>query len=148
MPSAPTQREKLLASVFYHPQTGFGSVEHTLKTARLQDPTVTREHVRAFLAKQELRQRRKPLKVNSYVALFPRQEFQVDLLDMGEKARPRYGFVAIDIFSKKGACIPIKSKIATETAHALHKVFEELGYPSSIMCDEGGEFAAEFAEEC
>jgi hypothetical protein len=148
MANAPTDREKLLAGVFYHPQTGFGSVEHTLKAAKLQDAGITREHVRAFLAKQELRQRRKPLKVNSYVAMFPRQEFQVDLLDMGEKATPRYGFVAIDIFSKKGACIPIRSKLASETTEALRKVFGELGYPSSIMCDEGGEFQGEFAEEC
>ena len=148
MANAPTDREKLLAGVFYHPQTGFGSVEHTLKAAKLQDASITREHVRAFLAKQELRQRRKPLKVNSYVAMFPQQEFQVDLLDMGEKATPRYGFVAIDIFSKKGACIPIRSKVASETTEALRKVFGELGYPSSIMRDEGGEFQGEFAEEC
>ena len=148
MANAPTDREKLLAGVFYHPQTGFGSVEHTLKAARVQDAIITREHVRAFLAKQELRQRRKPLKVNSFVAMFPRQQFQVDLLDMGEKAMLRYGFVAIDIFSKKGACIPIRSKVASETTEALRKVFGELGYPSSIMCDEGGEFQGEFAEEC
>ena len=148
MAVAPTDREKLLASVFYHPQTGFGSVEHTLKAARLQDAGITREHVRSFMAKQEIRQRRKPLKVNNFVGNFPRQEFQVDLMDQGEKANPRYGFVAIDIFSKKGACIPIKSKVASETAEALRKVFGEMGYPASIMCDEGGEFQGEFAEEC
>ena len=100
------------------------------------------------MAKQEIRQRRKPVKVNSFVADFPRQEFQVDLLDMGETAVPRYGFTAIDIFSKKGVCVPIRSKLASETAGALRKTFEELGYPSSIMCDEGGEFQGEFAAEC
>jgi len=148
MPDPITEREKTLASVFYHPRTGFGSVEQTLKQARIRDASITRQHVRDFIAKQEIRQRRKPLKVNSFVAEFPRQEFQVDLLDMGEKAVPRYGFVAIDIFSKKGACFPIRSKLASETAEALRKTFGELGYPSSIMCDEGGEFQGEFAEEC
>ena len=143
-----TEREKALAAVFYHPRTGFGSVEHTFNTARRIDPTLKREHVRAFIAKQEIRQRRKPLKVNSFVGNFLRQEFQVDLLDMGEQASPRYGFVAIDIFTKKGACFPIRSKLAPETAEALRKTFGELGYPSSIMCDEGGEFQGEFAEEC
>jgi hypothetical protein len=143
-----TEREKTLASVFYHPRTGFGSVEQTLKQAKLRDAGITRQHVRSFLAKREIRQRRKPLKVNSFVADFPRQEFQVDLLEMGEQAVPRYGFVAIDIFSKKGACFPIRSKVASETAEALRKVFGELGYPSSIMCDEGGEFQGEFTEEC
>ena len=143
-----TEREKALAEVFYHPRTGFGSVEQTLKHAKIRDPGIKRQHVRDFIAKQEIRQRRKPLKVNSFVAFFPRQEFQVDLLDMGEQSVPRYGFVAIDIFSKKGACFPIRSKLASETAEALHKTFGELGYPSSIMCDEGGEFQGEFTEEC
>ena len=148
MPDPITEREKTLASVFYHPRTGFGSVEQTLRKARVIDGSITRQHVRNFIAKQEIRQRRKPLKVNSFVGLFPRQEFQVDLLDMGERAVPRYGFVAIDVFSKKGACFPIRSKLASETAEALRKTFGELGYPSSIMCDEGGEFQGEFTEEC
>ena len=143
-----TDRERTLASVFYNPRTGFGSVEHTLKAAREVNPQITRAHVRDFIAKQEIRQRKKPSKVNSFVADFPRQEFQVDLLDMGEKANPRYGFVAVDIFSKKGACFPIRSKVASETAQALRKTFGELGYPSSIMCDEGGEFFGEFSQEC
>ena len=37
-----TEREKTLASVFYHPRTGFGSVEQTLKQAKLRDVGVTR----------------------------------------------------------------------------------------------------------
>ena len=148
MPDPITEREKTLASVFYHPRTGFGSVEQTLKQARIRDVGITRQHVRDFIAKQEIRQRRKPLKVKSFVADFPRQEFQVDLLDMGESAVPRYGFTAVDIFSKKGACFPIRSKLASETAEALRKTFDELGYPSSVMCDEGGEFQGEFAAEC
>ena len=148
MPNPITEREKTLAAVFYHPRTGFGSLEQTLKQARLRDASITRQQVRDFMAKQEIRQRRKPLKVNSFVADFPRQEFQVDLLDMGETANPRYGFTAIDIFSKKGVCFPIRSKLASETAEALRKMFDELGYPRSIMCDEGKEFQGEFAAEC
>ena len=100
------------------------------------DPTIKREHVRAFLAKQEIRQWRKPLKLKSFVAAFPRQEFQVELLDIGENAVPRYGFVAIDIFTKKRSSFPIRNKFANETADALRKTFGELGYPSSRMCDE------------
>ena len=133
-------KERLLAETFYNPQTGFGGVEQTYIAARLRDHTINRTEVRAFLAKQALRRRRKPHQVNSYVALVPRQEFQVDLLDMGDAAVRRYGFVCIDIFTKKGACIPINRKLAPVTADALKRVFGELGYPTSIMCDEGGEF--------
>ena len=138
--------EKAIASVFYHPRNGFKSVEGTYKDVNKIDKTITREHVRHFIKNQEVRQRRKPIKVNSFVADFPRQEFQVDLADFGERAKTRYGFCAIDIFSKKTTCIPIGSKVATDTAAALAKTFSELGYPVSIMCDEGGEFGAQFAE--
>ena len=148
MPDPITEREKTLAAVFYHPRTGFGSVEQTFKQAKARDADITRQHVRDFIAKQEIRQRRKPLKVNSFVAFFPRQEFQVDLMDMGENTVPRYGFITIDIFSKKGACVPIRNKFASDTAEALRKTFAELGYPASIMCDEGREFQGEFADEC
>ena len=143
-----SDKEKTLATVFYHPRTGFGSVENTFRSAVQQDPTISRDDVRAFMGKQELRQRRKPLKVNSFVGNFPRQEFQVDLMDMGERAVPRYGFAVVDIFSKKGACFPLTSKVAPKTAECLKKTFDELGYPASIMCDEGGEFHGEFAKEC
>ena len=66
---------------------------------------------------------------------------------MGVRAVPRYGFTAIDIFKKKGVCIPIRTKVASETTEALQKTFAEIGYPTSIMCDEGGEFQGEFAQE-
>ena len=95
-------RERLLAGIFYDARTGFGTAAATLRAAQQQDPTITRRQVDAFIAKQEIRQRAKPLKVNSFVPLLPRQEFQVDLMDMGERANPRYGFAAIDIFTKKG----------------------------------------------
>jgi hypothetical protein len=144
-----SERDRRLGEIFYHPQNGFGSVENTYKQARQQGMlNVTRQHVREFMAKQELRQRRRPPAVNSFVADFPRQEFQVDLADFGERVTPRYGFVAYDIFSKKAACFPIHSKLAAETTEALNKTFRELGYPTSIMCDEGGEFRGSFAAEC
>ena len=98
-----TEREKTLAAVLYHPYTGFGSVELTFSKAHLNHPTIETEHVRAFLAKRKIRHRRKPLKVNSFVPDFPKQELQVDLLGMGENAIPHHGLIAIDIFTEKGA---------------------------------------------
>ena len=81
------------------------------------------------------------------MADLPRQEFQVDLADFGGGVVPRYGFVAIDIFSKKAACFPTQTKNTAETVEALQKTFDELGYPSCIMCDEGGEFKGAFCDQ-
>ena len=102
-------KERVIAEAFYDQRHGFGSVQHTLARARLKDPSITRAQVKAFLDNQEVKQRRKPLQVNSFVADLPRQEFQVDLADFGFESRPRYCFVAIDIFSKKVFAMPLRA---------------------------------------
>jgi len=143
-----SEAEKLIGKVFYNSRTGYGSVEETYKNV---DPSISRTDVREFMMKQEIRQQKKPAKnkINSFVAQLPRQEFQVDLLDMGNSVKPfRYGFVCIDIFTKKGVCIPIRTKTPEVTTKALKETFREIGYPASTMCDDGTEFKGEFAEEC
>ena len=60
MPTPVSEKDKLIASVFYHPKTGFGSIEQTFQAARKLDATINRNDIREFLAKQEVRQRRKP----------------------------------------------------------------------------------------
>ena len=142
--------DETIAKVFYDSKTGFGSVEDTYQRAHAINPAITRAWVRGWMTKQEIRQHKRPAKnqVNSFVADFPRQEFQVDLLDMGRGMVPRYGFVCIDIFTKKAFCIPLRHKTPGNTTQALKMVFEELGYPSSILCDSGTEFKGAFAELC
>ena len=135
-------KERIIAEAFYDEKNGFGSVQHTLTRAKLKDPSITRADVKAFLDNQEVKQRRKPLKVNSFVADLPRQEFQVDLADFGAEANPRYCFVAIDIFSKKVFAMPLRAK--SDAPRAVQPMFEELGYPISVMSDEGGEFHGQF----
>ena len=110
--------EKTIAKVFYDSKKGFGSVEQTYVQAHELNPAVNRAAVRLFISKQEIRQHRRPAKnqVNSFVAQLPRQEFQIDLMDMGQGRVPRYGFVCIDIFSKKAVCIPMKTKTPQECA--------------------------------
>lgn len=146
-----SEKDKTIAKVFYDSRSGFGSVEQTYKSAKALDASITRTDVKDFIKNQEIRQGKKPAKnkVNSFVAEFPRQEFQIDLLDMGKDTKPfRYGFTCVDIFTKKGACIPIRAKTPEICAKAMKEVFSELGYPSSIMCDDGTEFKGAFAELC
>ena len=137
-------KDHIIAEAYYDERQGFGSIEHTLKRAREKDATITRGDVKEFLDKQEVKQQRKPTKVNSFVADLPRQEFQVDLADFGASAKPRYCFVAIDIFSKKLFAIPLRAK--SDAADAVQPMFKALGYPISVMSDEGGEFKGDFAE--
>lgn len=148
-PEPISEKEKIIASVFYDKRRGFGSLNNTFLAAKEHDPTITRSDVRYFLSKQEVRQRKKPNKkeLNNFLPDMAHDEFQVDLADFGERSNPRYGFVCLDIFTKKAVLIPLKSKTAPETSEALNHAFQTLGFPDYIMCDEGGEFHGEFSHD-
>jgi hypothetical protein len=54
--------------------------------------------------------------------------------------RYKYAMVCIDTFSKKADMEPMKDKEAKTCNAAIEKVFNRLGIPKSIYCDEGSEF--------
>ena len=54
--------------------------------------------------------------------------------------RYKYAMVCIDTFSKKADMEPMKDKEAKTCNTAIEKVFNRLGIPKSIYCDEGSEF--------
>jgi hypothetical protein len=54
--------------------------------------------------------------------------------------RYKYAMVCIDTFTKKADMEPMKDKEAKTCNAAIEKVFNRLGIPKSIYCDEGSEF--------
>ena len=75
-------------------------------------------------------------------------QIQIDLADFSRFKPPsvyRYALVAIDVFSKKIAAVPLRRKEASYTAKALDHVIAELGIPTSIATDQGTEFQQQFA---
>jgi transposase InsO family protein len=145
MTKSMSDKEEVIRKVFYDKEDGFGSVQKTYKAAKELDKSITLKDVREFLAKQEIRQGRKRTRYNSFVPFAPREQFQVDLADFGKGVEPyRYGFVAIDSFSKQLAVVPLKDKTPAETARALDVVVERLGTPNTVYTDDGGEFGGAF----
>ena len=145
-PAAKTEKEETISKVYYDKVYGFGSIEQTLKQALALDPTIKREDVKSFLDKQEVRQKKKPLKQNSYVPFEAHDEVQMDIAYFPDPPY-RYGLVAIDVFSKMLTVIPLKSKDPGTVAKTIDAVIEKLGYPTSIMVDSGSEFHKEFVDE-
>jgi len=141
---AASKAEAVISGVYYDVSTGFGSIAKTLEQARKVDPSITREDVQAFLAKQEHRQGKKRRKDNSWVPFGPREEFQVDLADFGADSEYRFALLAIDAFTKKLVVVPLKSKTSEATAAAMDYVLSELDVPNYIYTDDGGEFQAAF----
>jgi hypothetical protein len=143
---------RVLRSVYYNVDTGFGGIDATLRQARALDPSITRADVRKFLEAQEIRQRKKPKRYNSFVPSGRLDQIQVDLADFGadkkssgskdEEPKARYGFVAIDSFTKRAVVVPIRDKTGASSAPALEVALRVLGLPDTLVSDEGGEFQA------
>jgi len=80
--------------------------------------------------------------------------FQIDLMQMTQQSSRNkgfnYGFVIIDIYSRYGDCIPIKTKTAQNTLEALEKFREKHKDVKmySLTSDNGSEFKGAFAEYC
>ena len=75
-------KEQIISNVFYDVEEGFGSIQATLKKARQEDPTTTKEDVEKFMRKQPNKQVKNYRGTNSYTAPFARFEYQIDNMDM------------------------------------------------------------------
>ena len=101
-------KERVISEVYYNVRTGFGSIAETLKPAKRKDPRITRNDVTKFLNKQDINQKRKTNRYNSFVPPFPREQHQIDLADFGGGDDFRYAFVCVDVFTKMLAVAPLK----------------------------------------
>ena len=135
-------KDEVISKAYYNVRTGYGSIAHTLKQAREVDPSIKREDVKRFLDRQEVRQRKRPNRYNSFIPNGRLDQIQVDLADFSTRGPVRYAFCAIDPFTKEAAVVPIKTKNGESTGPALEKVLDALGLPVTIVSDEGGEFQA------
>ena len=137
-PEAPRQS---LAKAFYDREKGFRFDDLSKRSGR------SVAEVRQFLNNQEINQTKRR-RLNSFVAPYAGYQIQVDLADFSRFKPPsvyRYALVAIDVFSKKIAAVPLRRKEARYTAQALDHVIAELGIPTSIATDQGTEFQQQFA---
>ena len=135
-------------------ESGFGSVNETLKKAKEQDPTINTVDVKEFMRKQPNKQIRKYRGSNSYTAPFSRYEFQIDIMDMKPLTKepeakipikndePRYGLVVFDIFSKLANVVPMKEKSGPITLSAMKESFKKIGFPMSVYSDNDRAFQA------
>ena len=119
---------------------------------------ITVKDVSDFLKKHESHQLHRALERTPIVRPIsedsPLKRIQVDLIDLGADAsvvHANQGYVyvmtCVDVYSRYLWCFPLKKKEAGHTAEALAKLFET-SKPEKIQCDNGGEFAREFAELC
>lgn len=145
-------KEQIISNVYYDVDTGFGSVQETLRKARQKEPTITKDDVDKFMRAQPNKQVKKYRGSNSYTAPFARFEYQIDIMDMVSLVKepekeipmkedvPRYALVVIDIFSKLANVVPMKNRDSPSVLSALKESFKKMGYPMSVYSDDDGAF--------
>ena len=145
-------KEQIISNIYYNVDTGFGSVQETLRKARQQEPTITKEDVDKFMREQPNKQVKKYRGSNSYTAPFARFEYQIDIMDMVslvknpeakipmEKGILRYALVVIDIFSKLANVVPMANRDSSSVLSALKESFKKMGFPMSVYSDDDGAF--------
>ena len=117
-----TKKDTVLKKVFYDVTSGFGSIADTLRQAKLQDASITRDDVKRYLDKQDIRQSKKPKRYNSFIPSDRLEQIQIDLADFGKaQSEFRYGLVAVDICTKHLEVIPLNGKTSAVTAQARER---------------------------
>ena len=88
---------------------------------------------------------KKPYRRNPYFIYKKRQQIQIDLIDVRNRSEDnggvQYLLTAIDMFTKKFFCAPMKSKNAKATLEALEEMlnfYDE--HPIEVLSDRGSEF--------
>lgn len=89
---------------------------------------------------------RKPKYVNPYFIYFPREQIQVDLVDIKDLHKDnngtKYLLTAIDIFTRKAWVYPMKDKRAITSVAIMRQLLEDVGpfLPKALFFDRGTEF--------
>lgn len=89
---------------------------------------------------------KKPKYVNPYFTYFPREQIQLDLIDIKHLASDndniKYLLAAIDIFTRKAWVYPLPDKKATSCVTQIRQLLKDVGpfLPKTLMFDRGSEF--------
>ena len=140
-------KDEILKKLYYDVDEGFGSVRDLYEKANKVEAGFTLDYVSKWMKSQPNKQTRSYKNYNSYTAPFPKYEFQIDLMVMSSllndvgvdvKNQPKFGFVCIDIFSKKCHIVPMEINDIDTFFNAMLECFKVLGYPLSIYSDDEG----------
>ena len=100
------EKEKVLEKIYDDVEDGFGSVRDLYEKARKVDVGITLDMVSTWMRAQPNKQTRNYKNYNSYTALFPKYEFQIDLMDVTSLLRDvgseirnqlRYGLIMLNM---------------------------------------------------
>ena len=143
-------KTQIIKETYENQDFGYGGINETYKKAHAIDPTIRRIDVKNHLDKLSHRQTQinpKAQGQNSFVSPQPLFEFEIDLIDMTAVAEEnngfRFGFVAIDNFTKYAWCIPMKENDRHSCIATFKQIIEKMGKPFQIYSDQEGAFTTQ-----
>jgi len=127
---------------------GFVGADKLYGIAKAKGMKMTLAQVKDFIKSQEVAQLHKQPKKEAEIPITvdgKRTEYQMDLMDESAFASQNRGYrwiLAVEnIWSRKGSCIPCKSKSPNDVLIALKQAIDELGgKPVQIVSDSGTEW--------
>lgn len=127
-----------MESVWYDPAQGF----HSVNRFHEKFPRFPRKDVEAFIKAQPTwqlnKQPRRPSMFRSVIAPRPGHNFQVDILvyDRYKMNNYKYILTVIDVHSRYAAARALTNREAPTIKSNLQSIFEEMGVPLNINCDQ------------
>jgi transposase InsO family protein len=142
--------DRTLRRIYYDPKNpaAFSSISKLYKACRLENPNVTYQSVKDWLAGERGYGLHKPTRHvfsrNKCILSRADEQWQADLVDMQAfKAYNQgcsYLLTVIDMFSKYAFVIPLKNKNASTLKVAFKEIFSHKRVPEKLQTDQGTEF--------
>ena len=137
----------------YYESNNFPSADKLYKYLKADNVSVSKKQVQEYLSKQTEVQLTKETKIHKskdghIVAMFANQIWQIDIFILQKYVKVNHGYrdilCAVDVFTRKSYCVPMKTKDIDDCTMALSKIFKIAGLtPKTIMSDNDSSFKGE-----
>ena len=120
-----------LKALYYEPSSGLLSHYKLYQKAKTLGIKLTLKQINEFLKDQEVNQVFHQQRVKTYFTLKasqPWERVQIDLMDMSNQSIRKYKwiFCCIDVYTRYGFCIALRSKSETECVNAFSDVLKQI----------------------
>jgi hypothetical protein len=132
----------LLKNIYYNPTTGYLSSDKFYRKAHAINPGITHKDVVDFLKRQYTYQinknTRRPSEYTSWYAPYIRYQYQIDILDLGERYisdKYRYILTCVDVYSRYAQARPMIERSAPNILTNLQDIWNNMGVPERLTAD-------------
>ena len=141
------EKDKIIGAEYHDVTSGFRGINETFQAVKHYG--ISMKYLRGWYDRNVEKNTLEGKGKNSYVAPHTRCEYQADIFEITDKQfvkqTYKYGLSVTDIFSKKAAVVPLRSKGERAWIAGLTKAFADLGgNPRILMTDQDGALQRKF----